>query len=255
MKLFLPVVLPFCFGALASTASHAQEDNVPRDELTERKVAVSVKGATPDEYLVSLARAADVNIIADATTPSEAAPDAAVPEAAAVESPPNIPLIALLFDFSNEQRVHLRRADERTFLFWRPLRDPVKTANQIVAEHQAAMRALPQWTGKEISNAWFEYFKQQHGWTGERDATINVKIADLPSPLREGSLAAAQAKLLGIHAPSYEVFLPETWRNARLQAGPAADDGGAPHLYWVMPVRGGSVTTPIGRLDAPRRAR
>ena len=226
-------------------------DDSYRDAFTAGKVPQGVTGATPDEYLISLARAADVNIVADVTPQVNAI--AEPPEA----SPPNISLEGLLFDFAGQQKMHSKRLGERTFLFWRPPQDSAAVANQIVAEHLAADNALPRLTGNEISNLWFEYFKQ-HGWNGERDVTIDMKIADLPEPLRSGAVVVAQAQLLRLYAGSYDFFVPNTVRKMRLHVGPVTEDarkGSVPYLSWMVPLYSGSYSVGIGRLSAAGGAR
>lgn len=258
MKLLCSVFLACSVVTLAPGSAWAQkdepsiEDGVRFDAVAYAKASVSVKDATPDEFLVAVARAGDVNIIADATMPEGAAPIAG----SITRDIKGGAVSAFLSDLAETENVRFKYFGDRTFLVWRPPHDSTGVAQQIVDEFMAARRALPPLSSAQVLQSWDGYFREKHLWDGGHEATIEVKIADLPSPLRERALVQAQEALMPLFLAQPDFFVPEAWQKAHLVVGSTVERNGqppVPYLYWREPVPGGLLSINVGRLDALAR--
>lgn len=197
---------------------------LPIDDLMRKKVAVKVQEASMDDYLVELARAADVNFIADATDfPKTAEP---------VSLEQQRPLGNLIIDFARQRKLGSRRFDANTFLFW--------SAPDTDAALELAHAILPTQTnpdGKPLirrqMRAWLtDYFKQVHGWNGySQDVDIKVKLADLPPELRAWVVSETRDEIL----PWEKIFYSDVfWNTARLRIRDSSNGTGdeeVPHLF------------------------
>ena len=252
MKLLHSTILACSLAALAPRPALPQElaeDGVRIDgSVNNTRGTLSVKDATPDEFLLAVARAGDVNLIAD-TTPQAGTEPAPAPITRQVDSVAE----GFLYDAAKTEGLRYKYFGDRTFLFWRPPQDAAAVAQHIVDEMAAAQRAVPPLTSKQVQNLWYEYFTREHGWDGKQDAVINVQVADLPAPLRERTLAAARKELMALMTGPYQFFASEVWPKTSFVVQPLAQENGRPaipQLRWRVPMAYYSPTIGLGRLDA-----
>lgn len=158
------------------------------DESLRQKVQVDLNRASTDDHLLALARAAKVNVIADATDFDTEAPEADVQWNQYRKFPS---LLSFLLDFSDQRGLTWSRHDVKTFLFWQP--PSLESLKQrIVAGEDVRPPGVAVDAG-QLHLSWQKYLQEAHGWDGQRPHfALKVRVADLPSPLREQTIAAIQ---------------------------------------------------------------
>lgn len=230
--------LLFWIVSLATTIAApivaAQDNDFPGDELVRRQVEIKTGAVPLDEYLVTMARAADVNIIADATQ---------IPAASKVEKSTDQVLGGAIESFTRAHQMRARRFGERTFLFWKnPEIDKVALAHRIMKRYRDERAALPP-LPHGIEAAWTKYFREAHGWGGDWEtADLNVPLAQLPPELRARVHVEVQDHLFAMSGGSL-LFQDEVWQRGRLFVG-SLDNGkrSLPHLWLRVPLVAGQVT-------------
>lgn len=201
MKQFRVCLLAAGVTSLALAVSVCAQPTVI-DDLLRREVKFEPKSALPlDEHLIGLARAADINFLADATS---FPPDARVTpypgtlsSIAGVRGPGAAiwrpTLLNLIGDVADQKALSQLRFDDRTFLLWSEP-DIVALGRLVAAEMNAHPVEPPaRLTLDKLS----KYFREVHGWNGQaQDVDFKVPIAALPLELRAGVLAETRAVLL-----------------------------------------------------------
>lgn len=222
-------------------------DDFPLDAIAKQKIALDIKNATSDDYLIAVARAADVNIIVDTTPSTDSVP---VTQTPLLTVQKDIWLGGAFFKFTKAEKMRTKRFGEKTFLFWQPPTNPVGTARHIVDEFFKVRRAMPT-QPIEVKELMADHF----GATEERDGKLLIAIHDvqmdgLPSPLREKLLLEIQARCFGAYGARPELFDRDTWKKGSLSIGSFLNQP-TPYLYLSLPVsKLVSVSTPLGRIES-----
>lgn len=180
------------------------------DTVTNQEITRPLNTATPDDYLIDMARATNVNVLADATyfpVPSSVVPYPAMSGSVAgmkgeYREHWNANLINVMGDFVAQEKLSTLRASDRTFLFWSepdpialvqaqlPLTRAAENARfaKAVAAQQAA--GVPdeeiidaEASDSEIKRVLLDYLKRKRGWTWS-ETRQNEKL-DIPIPLDE----------------------------------------------------------------------
>lgn len=225
----LVVAVVMLWPLIAQNVAPVQAEPFNRGEVMTREVTATLNGATMDDYMIELARAADVNVIADATEFPEPSAVKAYPGTsgaiAGLQGPhrdkwgPS--LINLLGDFAAQKKLSALRPNARTFLFWSEP-DPLELVRLMLpdpnsAQNQPEAEELAQ---RPMSGALRDYLKASHGWAGraaERHAKVDIqaRVADLPPPLRALVLAEVRRQL--IPAEGALPLQDEFWERARVK--------------------------------------
>lgn len=234
-----------------SGACYGQETSP--DVIMHRPVTFKVQPASVDDYLIELAQAADVNIIADAThLPTQAAPLTGKASDALGNMVP-----AIAYD----QRLSWWRYNSQTFLFWPELSgqelialaqqikdrkeamlpDVIPTAAQqagvnqagqannqgqppgarsnFLVHQQAYLTRLDE--DREMDKLLTDYLQQTYGWDGKAPGPpVQIKVKDLPPPLFAKMLPYIQRQHVGREREGWSsrsAYLSNAfWNNARL---------------------------------------
>ena len=230
--------------------THAPVRAIPiaPDAVTNQKITRPLNIATADDYLIDMARVADVNFIADATDFPAPAPVTAYPS-----MPGSIAglkgeyrehwdarLINVMGDFAAQAKLSTLRPDERTFLFWSEP-DPeqlatlqlslIRTVEQDrFAKASAALQAqgVPpeevvngETTPEALRTVLFELLQTQRGWTRntaalDKNIDIRFALAELPPDVRARILLDLREIVV---KPRDSLALnADFWKNPRLRA-------------------------------------
>lgn len=236
MKRWPMLVAAACLLALWHTVGRTQSraQSQPHEETLGKKLPapLDLKRGTTDEHLLALARAADVNFIADATsfsqTPSE------------IPHNPKNRLWDLILDTAYQRNLTWLGFDRNTFLFW-PDQNFAPLGRQIAAQGIVRIDG-PVPTVAEMAGLLTDYLRREHGWDGKAtDFTFKSKIRDLPPEVRERVIAGAQASLFRMDQPEIMAnrefwFANEFWQKATLQlVEEPAEEAGKPAKWrlWV----------------------
>ncbi len=178
------------------------------------KLDLSIQAATVDEHLVSLARAADFNFIADATD---------FPAVQTRVTNQQRSFDWEIADFFRAQKLSSLLWSERTFLLWR---QPDMTAlGPLIAADEKARTLRNPLTEAEMNEQFTDYFKRVHGWNGEpQNLSVKVRIADLPPALRDNVLAMTRDRLISPQHLAW--FAEDFWENARIAIAPGGANMG-----------------------------
>ncbi|MDF2440903.1 MAG: hypothetical protein JWN98_1887 [Abditibacteriota bacterium] len=182
------------------------------DDSLRQKVQVDLNRASTDDHLLTLARAAKVNVIADATDFDTEAPEADVQWNQYRKFPS---ILSFLLDLSDQRGLTWARHDVKTFLFWQP--PHLESLKQrILAGEDVRLPAASVGVG-QLHLSWQKYLQEAHGWDGQRPHfALKVRVADLPSPLREQTIAAIQSHKLddGFTEVDKSRLQDEVWKTA-----------------------------------------
>ena len=186
------------------------------DKVTNQEITVPLSTATVNDYLLDMARATKINILADSTDfPVESSVKSYPATSGAIaglkgKNPEKWDprLINVMGDFAAQEKLSVLRPEPRIFLFWSEPelhslyeRQRIVTNNaedQLFAESVAAAKAdgisERETIAGEISEAQLKtvllnYLKSQYGWSGvsnERTAKIDLQTGfeDVPISLR-----------------------------------------------------------------------
>lgn len=143
-----------------------------------QKFTINTRTANTDDYLLEIARAGDINVLADVTdVPPETLPLSIFGQHRLSE--------LIFYNLIKGRNFTSVRIAENTFLFW-PTVDAKKMAGEILTRKAATPRPvlLPLDT-KQTNTLLTEYFQKVHGWDGKwQNVDISVPVAALPSELR-----------------------------------------------------------------------
>lgn len=191
--------------------SARSRDVVFKDDVTRRAVALQLNQASTDDFLLTWAKTSEVNVLVDTTDFPQ--------DTQRISEQRQGALGQLLLTFAAERKLGGRRYDDKTFLLWRLRPDLAPdTARLIIARELKLEAAAEPAPNRDDMNALLnDYFQRVHGWDGKTGKVdIKVKVADLPSPLRERTLAATRKHLLSEARESYIWFSDDLWNKARL---------------------------------------
>lgn len=196
-----------------------------------------------NDYLITLADAADVNIIADATSFGANETIASYPGGIVAIAGAQNPRLAdrwqatrlnLLADVTDQATLSWLRYDRQTFLFWKEA-DPLALASLLIeakAKELASLKVTPLST-KEVHELLRAAFMGA-GWDGKSaDVAISLKIEDLPIELRNHVLLQMRdwlALSTGTRN-SHLWFDADFWRGVQLYIG-YEDNGNDPNTLY-----------------------
>ena len=236
----------FCWPLMAV----AQANDYPVDALMRTPVLVDVKAASPDEHLLAIARAADVNFFADAT-------EMPVPVTKSDEKSDYI-LWGTLLQFVDKHGLRVQRFGERNFLLWpTPNTDITEVARQISAERMLQRAQNPaSKMDKESRETLLAQYLRGKGWDGNWEKVdITVKWAELPDNVRSVIEWEVQDLIEAVY--DSKKFDENTWQKARLRLLNTAKKPGeyAPVLEAVIetPDTGGAMVWRFSSVRAARR--
>lgn len=182
------------------------------DEITRQKIALKLKNATTDDFIVELARAADLDFIADGTD---------LPQTGLTMSGEFSDHFGDLIDdvWPGKRELTCWREDKRTFLFW-AMPDLVSLTRRIVNGEEIT-RVPKTMDNRALRDALSDYLRQHHAFDGEKvGQSVRVAFADMPPPLRQAMIAFTQADNLPTNPRHLKAQMSdEFWRQARLKIG------------------------------------
>lgn len=229
----------------------------PSIEVQRQHIQFNDRAAATDDYMIALARAANVNIIADATNiPTDPPP---APAEFPVERENPMLGTHVFFDLVVGRKLTLVNFDDTTMLFWPPP-DRAGIARQIRARRAAAPRHDRAPLDDARTNAMLQdYFRRVHKWDGNWETVdISVPLDDLPPELKahvEAEIYRTEVSTGASDTPG-GTYEPGSafWQKIRFIVAPRrrrARDPLSPHLTTPQTwVRGGSTPGLIfGRLD------
>ena len=220
---------------------------VEPDAVTNQKITRPLDTATADDYLIDMARAADVNFIADATDFPAPAPVIAYPatpgSVVGVKGEDkehwDARLINVMGDFVAQEKLSTLRPDERTFLFWSEP-DPEQLATLQLsliravernrfAKASAALQAqgVPpekivngETTPEALNTVLFGMLQAQRGWTrssAKLDQKIDIRFTldELPPDVRARVLLALRE--IKVEPRDLLALNADFWKNPRLR--------------------------------------
>lgn len=210
--------LPLVCLALPLLAAGARsafaEDDRRFNDLLQRTIDLPVQQVAAHDYLVQLARAADLNFIADATN---IAPDAPT---VSQETPARLTQL-MFYNLVKPQNIRMVRFDQKTVLFW-PAPDLVQLARLVLAEEDAASKAKPAVAPlkeAELNALLKDYFQRAHGWNGDWEtANVEVQLDKLPPELRARVQNELRSQVANsAFSPDVEKWFSDAfWSTARL---------------------------------------
>lgn len=178
------------------------------------KLDLPNKAAALDENLVSLARTADFNFIADATD---------FPAVQTTVTNQQRSFDWEIADFFRAQKLSSLIWSERTFLLWS--QPDVTALGPLIAADEKARTLRNPLTEAEMNEQFTDYFKRVHNWNGDpQNLSVKVRIADLPPALRDNVLALTRARLISPQYPAW--FADDFWENARIAIAPGGGNMG-----------------------------
>lgn len=198
MKIFLLIALFIQIVSLpqVSATPMAHPGNypfppMPPDELMKKKVKIDVQNADNDEFLMTFAKAADLNILVDATDAPTDAPLINITEENSI--------INFAFDFAKYRGYDTQRFSTDTLLFW-PQSDKKALARQLLEANkerwskELAAASPPESTKRTVLLR--DYFEKNLGWNGKWEGVdLRIKVKDLPPNLQALILSEMNAQI------------------------------------------------------------
>jgi hypothetical protein len=252
-------------SSLAIPTEPPGSDPFPFDELINQQIIMAPKEVTTDDYLLNLANAADINLIADSTNFDE------------VDDTPEVisnrgqgRLGEFVYDAVHRRRLTYFRLNRNTFLCW-PSENRLELARSVVQAHVERKKledkqavTLPVAQAPIALRA--AYLQREKEWNSKDGGIdLRVKVSELPLPLRTRVLAEVlqqSTSLPYLHSRKY--FNDEFWKTTRLHIDKwreTADarspllpylviyDGRNPNLPMTETNSEGVSILPIGRLS------
>ena len=179
---------------------------LPEAENPERRpVVLPARQASLDDYLVELAKAGQVNFLADATKfPVTDTP---------LTAPERKTLIGFIWHLLQEHNVSGMRFDAHTFLFWSKPQEAELARLILVREKERTKEPIP-----DRNQEWllFNYLAQgEYGWDAETpNFEKGSRIADLSADLRPEILELVRQYILG---EARYWLTDEVWHTAHLR--------------------------------------
>jgi hypothetical protein len=203
-KLF-PIFLILAQGILLAVA-HGQPpkevaptqptaDNAALNTAFDKVIELNVEDVSTDDFLIRMANAADVNVIADVTDLD--LDDETVQAAGAkanegkLSSSGRTFLITMVNNLSRKKKLTWLAYDERTLLFWR--KPNITKIAQLLANGQDIKQIGERPDRTEFKQSFQDYLLESYFKEGARAALPKaIPIKDLPASLRINVIATAQ---------------------------------------------------------------
>ncbi len=219
----------------------AQEPAQPAPEIRARIFPFELHPSTPDDELLEVARAADVNLFVDTT----AVPEVASQVQTQWPGKHDWSLETLLSDISSGRRLawDIQNTDQALLLSAEPNLEDLR---QKMLRGPGIDVATPKLDEAAFNARLIDYLRREQGWKGNQvDWNKTIPIADLPPDLREEVLARTQqAALRGLGVDRVSMMRDETWKQARLSIGSQKAVGG-PDTVLLL-----STPTPLGPITS-----
>lgn len=193
--------------------------------LKGKTIRVQAQAATTGGYILTLARAADANIIVDAS----ALPTTDPP----LTSDNQGEFIKLLLDFAQERHLTALTYDPQTMLMWHEP-DVVALAREVIADETSIEAKTVRNASQQAFNSFAldklltTYFQATYGWNGRAPGfSKDIKLADLPPAVQSQVMAAVESEILDARGLTHwRLWLTdEFWQRARLWVQPSQDQG------------------------------
>ena len=227
--LALPI---FCIPLIA----HAQaQDSVA--ELRDQPLHFEPKTATPDDEMLEVARAADVNLFMDATDVTEKASIATT----RVPGKTDWQLEHLVSNLTVERRLAWR-LDAKNRALWISAEPDIKQLRRELLPGPGIEIAAPKMDEAAFTARLVDYLQREQGLKSETEPwSRTLTIADLPADLKYEMLVRTQQGLLNQALGGVSMlrnFLSdETWSRARIALAPKGDK-----LYLILPTEHSTIT-------------
>jgi len=193
---------------------YAPAHAAPIGPTLHKDVEFELKPSTPDDELIAVAEAADINIVADATDlPTQSS---------LVETPWHGKLPWKLWNLVKEITAGRMMAwdpqpDDKTFLFWK--QPSTETLRAALQQPQVVTSITSQADDLSIRRRLSEYLRDRHGWDGAKpNFAVSVPLSQLPEDLQREMIAAAQkAPALLPTGFLQAITNKDSWQTARLK--------------------------------------
>ncbi|HEX8234644.1 MAG TPA: hypothetical protein VF600_01695 [Abditibacteriaceae bacterium] len=257
-------VLQFCLLGFFCALLSARVWALPYDEMQppvvdatlKKEIVPPQKELTIDEYIIALAKASDVNFIADASkikADARVKPFPAGEMARSNQWGPKLYLV--LLDFTQEHRLSQLRYDDKSFLFWS---EPDTTdLLQLLLAHDSTLQRKHLSSPEQTFSLLSDYAKSIQRWGGQaQQFYFNAKLAELPAAAQSSITSMARRSILmkGMNPTAW--FTDDLWKTARLRLEPGTvlDDKAVPyeglHVYG-QDEKGAVLSSWIGGLRVP----
>lgn len=173
------------------------------DEVVLQKISVARAQPSTSRYLLSLAKAAKVNVLVDATNLKPAAPLEGSwknVHSSSVQGQWSSVFWQLLMELSHERDLTWKRHGTRTFLAW-PQPDVARFGRDLAAagiELSSGPQGFAEQLGQRrfLNDALNTYYRGEHKWSwASQRLAPDVRLQDLPPALRTAIIDYASAAL------------------------------------------------------------
>ncbi|RYX81653.1 hypothetical protein EON83_22915 [bacterium] len=223
---------------------HVDAEPYRRDEVTLQEITKPLNTATMDDYLLDMAKATKINVIADATD---------FPQRSVVKPYPSTTaaitglkgqyqdkwgpvLINMMSEFVAQQKLSMLRSDSRTFLFWsepdphqlfqlqRTITENMEAARFAQALAVAKEEGVPEaevikgeLSDLQLQIVLSNYLKAAHGWTPtvvNRNSKVNLQMPLEKLPLDFQALILLELRNLFARSSTYRMLNADFWQTA-----------------------------------------